>query len=270
MTTMIERAAAPARRRCEVRLLGEFVVTVDGVSIRRWQAGKARNLFQYLMLERGRAVSRETLTEALWPESDIGPESSSLRVAVHALRRILADGAPDEESTPMQLQTSNTGYRLHAGEVWVDVYKFDDAIAAATAARREGRGGVAIQRYREALSLYQGDLLPEETAPWVDLRRHGLRSAVLIALEAQLEAAMESDDGPEVVELARRTLEIEPHREEAYRALIVQHGRMGQVRQADAWFSVCSQRLGKDLDMAPADATRRVYERVARGEYLRY
>jgi DNA-binding SARP family transcriptional activator len=199
---------------------------------------------------------------------ELGTASSSLRVAVHTLRRILAVTGPRSRPA-LRLETAMNGYRLDVDDVWVDVHAFDDAVAAATAARREGAVGKALAWHREACALYQGDLLLEESAPWIELRRHGLRSAVLTALEAQLSVAVEDDNGPEVVELARTMLEIEPHREDAYRALILQHGRMGQPRQADSWFGLCSSRLRDDLGVGPDPRTRRVHQRARRGDFER-
>src|SRR2546429_2971538 len=101
-----------------VQCLGTFAVTVRGTPIRRWQAGKARALFQYLLLRRGTPVPRGTLLEALWPDADT---SLSLRVAVHALRQILAvagsppgrperERDPDEDTRGLALLSLDTAY----------------------------------------------------------------------------------------------------------------------------------------------------------------
>ncbi len=261
-------APRPPTARTEIRVLGEFSVTVDGVPVRRWQAGKARAVFQHLLLERGRVVSREALNDALWPDNEQGTGSSSLRVAVHSLRRILAStGSPSLPA--LRLDTVVNGYLLDVQDAWVDVHAFDAAVAAATAAHRKGAVGTALAWHREATALYHGDLLVEESAPWVELRRHGLRSAALASLEAQLDVAVEQDDGPEIVELCRMILEVEPHREDAYRALILQHGRRGQLHQADSWFDLCSSRLHDDLGVRPDPRTNRVHQRAMHGDLVR-
>jgi two-component SAPR family response regulator len=252
----------------EIRLFGEFTIRVGDTWVPHWQTGKARSLFQYLLLERGRPVTRCVLEEALWPEMAVG--SSSLRVTAHTLRRQLtAVGA--EMAEALKLETTNGGgYRLSTDGVWVDALAFDDTVSEAGAARRAGQEGKALGLYREAVAAYEGDLLlEEEESPWLELRRHGLRSTVLAALEAQLLAALQHDDGPEVVQLARTILEIEPHREGAYRALIVQHGRMGQPGQADRWFELCSRQLDQNLGVRPEPRTYQLHRRAVRGDFER-
>ena len=70
-----------------VRCFGAFEVYLAGEPVLSWHAGKARNLFQYLLLNRGRIVRRETLFAALWPGSSWSSAAKSLKVAVHAVRR---------------------------------------------------------------------------------------------------------------------------------------------------------------------------------------
>src|SRR5690348_10782629 len=81
-----------------VRCLGQFAVATDGTPVTRWSAGKARGLFQYLVVHRDRPVLRDRLHDVLWPETPWSPRSSSLKVAVHALRQVL--GATSANGTP--------------------------------------------------------------------------------------------------------------------------------------------------------------------------
>lgn len=55
----------------DVRVLGDFEVRMDDQPVpqRNWQTRQVRKLFKYLLLERGRKVSREQLMEFLWPEA---------------------------------------------------------------------------------------------------------------------------------------------------------------------------------------------------------
>jgi hypothetical protein len=53
-----------------VHLLGGFELRVDGRRVDQWRGRRGQALLQFLVAHRRRAVSREALIEALWPEAD--------------------------------------------------------------------------------------------------------------------------------------------------------------------------------------------------------
>jgi DNA-binding SARP family transcriptional activator len=67
----------------EVRLLGRFVVTGGGRSVRAWPRPSARRLCQLVIVSPGRRVSRESACEALF-------QSLSPEAAVHSLYKVLS------------------------------------------------------------------------------------------------------------------------------------------------------------------------------------
>ncbi len=59
----------------DVRLLGRFVVTGGGRSIRSWPRPSARRLCQLVLVSPGRRVSRDSACEALFPS--LSPEAAA-------------------------------------------------------------------------------------------------------------------------------------------------------------------------------------------------
>ncbi|WP_405996962.1 hypothetical protein [Streptomyces sp. NBC_00829] len=59
--------------RAVVRCLGNVSLMGRGSPVRRWRAGKARDLFLYLLVNRGRPVDRDELHGALWPDRERSP-----------------------------------------------------------------------------------------------------------------------------------------------------------------------------------------------------
>jgi DNA-binding SARP family transcriptional activator len=252
-----------------VRCFGPFELTIDGRPVRRWQAGKARTLLQLMLLRQGEFLSRKTLYESLWPDAARPGESSSLKVAVHVLRRILAaSGASAEAGSSIRLLTHQSGYMLEAHNVWVDFQVFDQLVNQARTAQRSGRTEKAIDLFRKSVELYRGNFLPDVRMDWADLRREWLRSRALYAMERLVEADIANDDYLAVIDLCHRMLEIEPWREETYRALITAHGRFGQLSQVDRWYQLCVARLRDELQITPSAATQRLYHQARRGGLL--
>ncbi|MEU5259623.1 BTAD domain-containing putative transcriptional regulator [Amycolatopsis sp. NPDC021455] len=240
-----------------VRCFGAFEVSLAGEPVTCWHAGKARNLFQYLLFNRGRIVRREKLYETLWPGA--APSASSLKVAAHAIRRTFA-------GHPLEIAGRAHGYRLVAEDLWLDVDEFDAALREAHAAESRGARAEAVACYRRAADLYAGDFLPGETGDWVEQQREYYRTRALYALGSLRADALRRGDDAEAVELCHRILEIDPYQEEVYQTLMVLHARRGELGQVRNWHRMCTRRLRHDLDTAPTETTSRIFARAVRGE----
>jgi two-component SAPR family response regulator len=241
---------------------GDFTLRVSGSSVDRWHAGKARDLFQYLLVNRGRVVRREKLFEVLWPGHAWTPTASSLKVAIHSLRRILGDAV----APLVQIVSRDQGYLLNAPDVWLDIDEFDLSMAAGRAAEAHGEDAGALTAYRRVADLYSGDFLAAQTADWVDEQRQCYRAFALHALTWLRTHALREHDHPKIIDLCRRVLDIDPYHEEMYQTLMVIHGRRGELGQVREWYRLCTRRLLDNLDLAPTAATERIFTTAVRGE----
>ncbi|MDQ1006686.1 DNA-binding SARP family transcriptional activator [Streptomyces sp. V4I23] len=247
-----------ARQAVRIRFLGDFELTVNGAPVRRWRAGKARGLFQYLVIHRGQTLTRDRLYEVLWPGCDRSAGGSSLKVAAHALRRVL-DAHPDSpHESGIRLHYRDFGYVLDIAELWSDVDRFQELVHSGLRAAGAGDRGAARERLRSAVGLYAGEFLRGENADWVVEQREYLRSLALRALDVLRADAVERDDFPELIEICRRTLGIDRHHEETYRALMAAHGRRGELACVRNWYELCARRLRDDLGVAPSAETERL------------
>ncbi|MER5220680.1 AfsR/SARP family transcriptional regulator [Streptomyces flaveus] len=255
MTTAVTGIARQAVR---IRFLGDFELTMNGVPVRRWRAGKARGLFQYLAINRGQTLTRDRLYEVLWPGSDRSAGDSSLKVAAHALRRVL-DAHPDSPCpSGIRLHYRDFGYVLDIAELWSDVDRFQELVHSGLRAATSGDRVLARERLRSAAALYAGEFLRGENADWVVEQREYLRSLALRALEVLRADAAEREDFPDLIEVCRSTLGIDRHHEETYRALMTAHGRRGEHACVRRWYDLCARRLRDDLAVAPSRETDRL------------
>lgn len=251
-----------------VHSFGEFRFMINGEPVTRWQAGKARHLLQFLLLRKGRIVPKGTLYEAIWPESSVVHARNSLKVAVHALRSILSmatqsDAGADKGSS-LRLLTKESGYLLESSDVWVDYELFAEVINEANAAYVRGDHRQASEHYGVAVRLYHGDYLPTTALAWADVQREWLRGQVLTALERLTQFALQAGDQATVINRCRQILEIDPLREEAYRALILVHAQLGQLAQVRRWHQICVSRLKEQLQVTPDAATEHLYLQAMR------
>ncbi|TMR99677.1 AfsR/SARP family transcriptional regulator [Nonomuraea basaltis] len=250
-----------------IRTFGTFELAFEGCPVERWKAGKARNLLQFLLLRRGRTVSRDVLYESLWPDASWSKDSSSLKVAAHMLRRVL-ETRQAEDGPALRLLTRESGYLLEVVDVPIDFETFVSLVDEAHAAQLRGNDrATAAALYRRAARLYRGDFLPDEAYEWAAAQREWLRSRLLCALTYLAETDILRGDHVGVIRWCQRMLEVEPFHEEAYRALMLVHGHLGQREQVQRWYRLCAGRLRDHLQMAPDLATRRLYTRAVRGDF---
>ncbi|MGK5636836.1 BTAD domain-containing putative transcriptional regulator [Streptomyces sp. URMC 126] len=252
MTTAVTGIARQAVR---VRFLGDFELTLNGAPVRRWRAGKARGLFQFLAIHRGQTLTRDRLYEALWPDSDRSAGDSSLKVAAHALRRVLGAHPDGTCGAGIRLSYRDFGYVLDIADLWSDVDRFQELVHAGLRSAATGDRATARDRLRSAVALYAGEFLRGESADWVIEQREYLRSLALQALEVLRVDAAEQEDFPDLIEVCRSTLGVDRHHEGAYRALMTAHGRRGEYACVRRWYELCARRLREDLAVAPSRET---------------
>lgn len=222
-------------------LLGGFRLTVRGRPVTAWRAGKSQALFQYLVLHRDRPVHRDRLRAELWPHLVPPAGATSVKAAVHGVRRVLRPLA--RGAAPVELRLTRDGYLLTGDGLRTDVDDFLRAVRAGDTARHARDFDAAAEHYRRALREYRGTLLPAEDAPWVLDHRERLRSAALRAVRFLIERARGASDQWAVIEWSERALDIDPYDWMAYQELVEAYRQLGLSAQADRWNNLSELRM---------------------------
>jgi predicted ATPase/DNA-binding SARP family transcriptional activator/DNA-binding CsgD family transcriptional regulator len=244
-------------------LLGGFRVSIGLSSIPEmaWKLHKAKSLVKLLALASSHRQHREQVLELLWP--DLEPEAAlnNLHHTLHTIRRIFEPQLPPHQpSTYLRLQE---GILLlcPAAPLWVDVEAFRTAGIAARTSKDSND-------YRAALALYAGDLLPEDRyEDWAIRPREELHQLYL-ALLTELARLHESrHEYPSAITAFQQIVVSEPTLEEAHRDLMRLHALIGQRYQALRQYQQLRDVLQRELDVAPATSTQRLYEDIRTGHY---
>jgi len=242
--------------------LGPFSVTVLGCEVSRWRAGKARNFFQYLTVHRGQVIPRDRLNTVLWPEAEWGPGASSLKVACHAARAAVgaARTFAEPSESGIQLVHREVGYLIRFQSLWCDLEEFQELVRRGLRRWAAGDRPGAVADLAAATHLYQGDFLCGEQGDWIEEYREHYKSLALRSLDVLRADATARDDSSEAGRLSLRILDIDPHHEPTYQALIREHGRLGEPERARSWYQLCARRLARDFGVDPAPETRRALQ----------
>lgn len=243
-----------------VRLLGPFELHVAGWRVTAWRGRRGPAVLQFLISRRGRAVKREALTEALWPE--VSPDLGRHRVhqAVYALRQTLQQLDPDHE----HILCANGAYRLNPElSVWTDVAEFERLVALAGRHDSAGREGDAMAAYGSADALYRGDYLEGGScADWAVAERRRLHAGYVIAGTRLSQLHAELGEHRAALAVCAKVLERDPWNEEVTRRAMKSYVAIGNPSLGLQLYKVLEEELLKELGVAPAAETRQLFAQL--------
>jgi DNA-binding SARP family transcriptional activator len=242
-----------------VCLLGWFKLLKRGESVSVRPGGRTQALLSLLALASRRlGVNRDELLEHIWPGGDADLAAQALRALVYTLHRSLGDALGGE--APVVRNDGRYRLNVEAGVV-VDVDRFDGVIDAAEALERAGKTAVAVERYRAAVRLYDGDLAVGSEVQHL-VERERLRARYINARARLAEYHLVERDYAASLTNALEVLAVDPLREDAHRLVMRLYVRRGQRAQALRQYRLCSQVLATEFQAVPEPATQALYELV--------
>ncbi|HEX6535840.1 MAG TPA: BTAD domain-containing putative transcriptional regulator [Gemmatimonadaceae bacterium] len=255
-----EPAPAPAgRSTLRVRALGPLEISTGGepIDAAAWGSARSRELLVYLVMHpEGR--TKEQVGLDFWPEASAAQLRNNFHVTLHRLRRALRH--------PEWILLSGDRYRVDPAVVGeVDVLAFEREVAEArrALARDEGDAPAALER---ALTRFRGDFLDGEVVgDWHLEHRDRLQRTYVEALTALGARLAEQERWAKAADAYRRVLARDDLHEEAARALMRCHIRLGERAQALQLYQRFAERLRAELDAEPDGETVELYERAQRG-----
>lgn len=246
----------PAGAHLDVRTLGGLDVQAGGAPV-RVPTKKVLLLLAAVAASPGMSLSRERLKALLWSNRGEEQGRGSLRHALAALRKALADPAvrpdPPMLATPSPvtalLTTTADHVALDAGHTFCD--------AAAFASAEPGDSESAAF----TAALYTGPFLDGVDAPdpafeaWMMAERRSLHAKALVLVDAFDPSPAAPGARQAIADLARRLLAENPACEEAYRALIRRDLAEGRRNAAIRRFEDCRDAVRTALGVDPEEMT---------------
>ncbi len=214
----------------ELRLLGGFGLTIDGVGVEITPS--AQRLLAFIALT-PRGAERCFTAFQLWPEHDEHRAKANLRSALWRLGK----------ASPDLIEATKSRLRL-AEAVWVDVrHGIVDLQVAA---------GDSIAACTLPFQELDSDLLPDWYDDWLTVERERLRQFRLGSLEEGASAALERGRPGQAIQLALAALSIDPLRESAHRLVAAAHIENGNLADARRQYELFGDLAGAELGCGPS------------------
>jgi DNA-binding SARP family transcriptional activator len=142
----------PLPAEVEFGLLGPLLVRRGGIPV-EVPHGKQRILLAALLLNAGRVLSADDLSDTLWESAPPASARATLQNYVKRLRACFGDRGH------LLVKTVPPGYCLQVEPGQLDVHRFESLLTAGRAAARSADWQEAAARLRDALALWRGEPL---------------------------------------------------------------------------------------------------------------
>ena len=200
-----------------VRLFGAFEIVIGGVPVPLGDLRpRARSVLRYLALHAGSPVHRESILEAMWPDTDPVTAGKRLHVAISAIRHQLGTAGP------ALIRTAET-YQI-GGAAWpvlTDLEDFDRAVNELRSTVGQDPSNARVDAAQRVLSLYAGELLLEEgPSTWAVRERDERQHAYLAALCHLAVVRSSKNDWDAAIGLCRQGLRVDRYQDELWRLLL--------------------------------------------------
>lgn len=245
-----------------INLFGGFVAFSNGHALGNdiWRRKRACALAARLTLALGTFVSRQIITQEMWPDLDFLHARENLYGVISSLRA--AFGQMD--SGPQYLLTQGEGLALNPELVSSDVARFD-ALARDVLLKRTGTSGrQTVELCLKMEELYTGSLyVPEQGDTTFFLRmRRAYTSKFVDCMLRGIDLAIELDDLHSASWLVEAALKQAPLREDVVRCAMRIYDLSGRRREVVELYNSHLHVLESQVHALPEEETRLLYESI--------
>uniref|UniRef100_A0A7V3RIN7 Tetratricopeptide repeat protein n=1 Tax=candidate division WOR-3 bacterium TaxID=2052148 RepID=A0A7V3RIN7_UNCW3 len=131
----------------QVSFFGNPSLKINGTLVNedKWQTTKAKKLFFYLLFNKTRSFTQDELIEIFWPKSGLKQGYTSLRKAIHHIRKALYDYGIDE---PILVQSGS--YQISP-----DLYIISDVDEFESLLTEYKKRGIDKLKYKRIFEIYK-------------------------------------------------------------------------------------------------------------------
>ena len=246
-----------------IKTLGEFDMSLNGQSVMQ-DASRSYKLFkllQYFLTFKNKKLLPETIIDNLWQEQESSDPKNMIRGQIFRLRQILKNILPNEEY--LNITFNNGYYILEVGsDVVIDSEEMEKLIQKGNDLMLENREA-AIKAYREAVSLYKGGYLWENTYEvWLVPVRSFYKRLYIKTIENLIALYSEKDDNETIVSLCEEAIAKEPYEEKLHIFMIESLLKLGKIKNALNHFDFMQVAFEKDMGITSTSAMREIHRRI--------
>lgn len=247
----------------DIRLFGRFEIAVNGAAIAddEWKTKKIKGILEYLVLHKGRVVTRDQLMELFWPEADKKSAAMSLRAALYELKKVLAKYGVKNEGSAQFIHERAGSLEIRPNNMlFIDIDEFLQLYHEYKNRCKNKSGKKQVQALLERMNaLYTGDLLDDEVYwDWTFVDREELKSVYLETVMALASLYIAEKESKMAEKLLLKVLSVDQYNEEACLMLLNLYVSANQRSRAVKLYNSFARRLENDLNVKPNESLQSV------------
>ncbi|MDR9855833.1 response regulator [Paenibacillus sp. VCA1] len=216
----------------------------------RWKTLKAPELFAYLIYNRDKMVSKQTLIDLLWPEQDMKKATTQLHTAIYQIRQMIK-----ASGLQLQIKYHDEGYRLVWGQVALDVDIWENSLRAAPPVTPE-----TLPRHLLTLDMYAGDYLEEHRYIWAAPEQERIRLLWLKYAKPVAECHVRLGQHAEAAKLYQQMIGRLPYLEDGYLGLMKMYAELHNSTEVRRLYQQLTDVFEGEYDMTPSEETTAWYQ----------
>lgn len=249
----------------KVTLFGKFSIWRGKQRIQGMQARKVQELFSYLVIFRKTPQPREQISELLWGDQPPLKSRKNFRQTLWRLQSALkaafkgVHNAPDDATLLVDPQWVQLNPRA---DFWLDTDEFEDTFNRVSAKRARDLSMSDFLAIQEAVNLYKGELLDGWYADWCIAERERFQAIHLMLLDKLVQFCEVQGHYDTGLVYGAELLRQDRAYERAHRQMMRLYFMAGDRTQAIHQYERCVTALRTELDIAPSERTRHLYEQI--------
>ena len=215
---------------------------------------RQRAVLALLLLNRGRPVTLEVLSDRVWGVRLPSTARSTMRTYLSRLRRALTVGSP--------LESGRGGYTVAVSDSALDLAVFSDLVERARVARLSGDTETAAALLHEALGLWRGPALGGARGDFVAAERAELEQRRQLALQERIAADLDLGRHREVLTELSELVAENPLRERPRELWMLALYRCGRRAEALEVYRAGRELLDREVGLEPGPGLRALHEHI--------
>jgi len=220
-----------------------------------------QSLLAYLLLQRNRVHSRETLAGIFWGDYEKERARSCLNTALWRLRGALEPKGIPQGTYLITTPAGEIGFNPES-DYWLDIAAFEAKAVLSLTKPPQALGGAEAGELENVLKLYTCDLLEGFYSDWALRERERLRSLYLNSVASLMYYYKHQGAYEASLNCGLEILRHDPLREQIHREVMGLYLESGQRALAARQYDMCCQILAKELGIPPMEETRALYFQI--------
>lgn len=234
----------------EIRCMGGLRLSWTGSNPIKWRTEKEKELFAFLLNNRGIELSKDQIINELWSEYEVDRATRQLHNSIYYLKKELRKYGIG----PEQLHISGH-YCLKLGDVWYDRLIIEDKM-------KNLEDLQTIEELEAMLKLFAGGYLHLEGWTWAEQEREKLLQR---ELEVHMKLIQKYIEVGRIGDAERTLKELfykNPFEEKITYMLMVLYKKTGEAIKATTHYAEYRKILKDELKINPGEKVTKVYESI--------